>query len=93
MVKTVLDTSKKARLLAVAGDETRFKILSFMFRRKKACVSDIAKALGMTIGCISHHLQIMRDNGFFDTKREGNNICYTLVDSSFNKKLKNLITH
>ncbi len=93
MVKTNLDLQKKARLLAVAGDETRFKILGFMFQKKKACVSDIASAVGMTIGCISHHLQIMRDNGFFETKREGNNICYTLVDSSFNKKLKKIITN
>jgi len=93
MTQKNLEISKIARMLAVAGDETRFKILNFMFQKKKACVTDIASAVGMTIGCISHHLQIMRDNGFFETQREGNNICYTLVDSSFNKKLKKIVTN
>ncbi len=83
--------SKKARLLLIAGDETRFRILEFMFKKKKACVTDIAKAVGMTIGCISHHLQIMKDNGFFEKERSGMNICYTIVENSFNQKLKKII--
>ena|SRR3989344_3035653 len=81
----------KSRLLAVAGDQTRIRILFFMFEYKKACVSDIAEALDMNITAISHHLQIMRDNGLFTTERMGNMICYILVDNDFTKKLKKIV--
>ena len=85
------DLIKKARLLAIAGDQTRIRILCFMFENKKACVSDIVGALGMSISSISHHLQIMRDNGIFTTERIGNMICYILVENDFTDNLKKLI--
>ena len=85
------DLIKKARLLAIAGDQARIRILCFMFENKKACVSDIVEALGMSISSISHHLQIMRDNGMFETERMGNKICYILVENDFSNKLKKLI--
>lgn len=81
----------KARLLELAGDPTRIRILCFMFEHKKACVSGIADALGMSIGSISHHLQIMRDNGYFETERMGNMICYILIKNKFINQLKKLI--
>jgi ArsR family transcriptional regulator, lead/cadmium/zinc/bismuth-responsive transcriptional repressor len=85
------DLIKKARLLAIAGDQTRIRILCFMFENKKACVSDIAEALAMSISSISHHLRIMRDNGLFTTERIGNMICYILAENDFTGKLKKLI--
>jgi len=82
----------KSRLLAVAGDQTRIRILFFMFEYKKACVSYIAESLGMGITCISHHLQLMRDNGFFTTERTGNNICYILQENELTDSLKKIIS-
>ncbi len=85
------DLVKRARLLALAGDQTRIRILCFMFENKKACVSEIAAGLDMSIASISHHLQIMRDNGLFVTERMGNMICYILVENDFSKKLEKII--
>lgn len=85
------ELTKKARFLAIAGDATRIRILCYMFANKKACVSDIAEALDMSISSISHHLQIMRDNGFFETERMGNMICYILVKNQYIKKLEQII--
>lgn len=82
---------KKARLLELAGDSTRIRILCFMFQYKKACVSDIAESLDMSVASISHHLQIMRDNGFFTTERMGQNICYILAKNDFIKQLEKII--
>ena len=36
---------KKSRLLGLAGDQTRIRILCIMFQNRKACVSDIASSL------------------------------------------------
>lgn len=85
------ELAKKARLFAIAGDPTRMRMLCFMFENKKACVSDIAEALGMSIASISHHLQIMRDNGLCETERDGTMICYSLIDSDFNRRVKKII--
>lgn len=82
---------KKARFLAIAGDQTRIRILCYMFENKKACVSDLANALKMTVSAISHHLQIMRDNGFFETERKGNTICYILVENDDTRKLGKIV--
>lgn len=82
---------RKARMLELAGDPTRIRILCFMFRYKKACVTDIADSLEMSIASISHHLQIMKDNGYFTTERMGVNICYILVESDFIAKLEKII--
>lgn len=82
---------KKARLLEIAGDPTRIRILCFMFKYRKACVSDIAESLDMSIASISHHLQVMRDNGFFTTERMGQNICYILADNIATKHLAKII--
>ncbi len=82
---------KKARMLDLAGDPTRIRILCFMFKYKKACVSDIAKSLDMTVASISHHLQIMKDNGFFATERIGQNICYILNEQKDVRRLERIV--
>ena len=83
--------SKKARLLALAGDETRIRILCFMFEYGEACVSDIAESLGASINTVSHHLRMMKDNGMFTSERMGINICYKLVRDEFMDKLEKAI--
>lgn len=82
---------KRSRLLALAGDETRIRILCFMFEYNQACVSDIAESLGMSINTISHHLRIMKDNGFFTSERMGTNICYKLVRNEFVSNLEKAV--
>lgn len=84
-------TERRARMLSLAGDPTRLRILCFMFEYRAATVGDIAKSLQMSVPCISHHLQIMKDNGYFTTKRFGKNIRYALVDSKFNKEIKRVV--
>ncbi|MBI5729066.1 MAG: winged helix-turn-helix transcriptional regulator [Candidatus Magasanikbacteria bacterium] len=82
---------RKARLIELAGDPTRLRILCFMFEYGEACVSDIAESLDMSVNAVSHHLQIMRDNGYFETERVGSMICYKLIRNEFTKQLEKLI--
>ncbi len=87
------DLNEKARLLAVSGDPARLRLLCFLFQNEQACVSDIAKELKMNIALTSHHLQVLKESGLLSSKREGNNICYSLSKKQFLKDLKNLICH
>lgn len=85
------EIKKTARLLEIAGDATRIRILCFMFNYGEACVSDVAESLGVHINTASHHLRIMKDNGLFTSERMGTNICYRLTISNFTKSLKKVI--
>lgn len=80
-----------ARLMRVAGDESRLKILCTIFSKKKICVSDIAKNLDMSIAIVSHHLQVMAKDGLVKSLREGKKICYELPKDKFVKDLKKFI--
>lgn len=85
------DLENKAKLLALAGDDTRIRILCVLFQHPEVCVSDIAASVKMSISAISHHLQLLRDNGVVTTKRLGQNICYGLKQTKYTKQLRNLI--
>ena len=81
----------KARIFSLFGDPTRLRILQILVKKKPIKVSDIAKDVGMSIACISHHLQLLKDNRLVTTKREGNNIYYQLKANSILKNLEPLI--
>jgi len=83
--------NKRAKLLTIAADPTRLRILCFMFDHNESCVSDIAEALDMSVAAISHHLQIMKENNIFETERRGTKICYSLVESNFTKCVRDFV--
>ena len=85
------ELTKRARLLALAGDETRIRIFCFLFRYSEACVSDIAESLDMSVNTTSHHLRMMKDNGLLVSERMGTNICYKLVRDDFVNNLEKVI--
>lgn len=82
---------ERVRFLALAGDETRVRILCFLFEYNEACVSDIAESIGVHINTASHHLRMMKDNGLLESERMGTSICYKLIPSSFMNNLKKAI--
>lgn len=90
-VELTKDLARRARLLELAGNPTRIRILCVLYEKGEVCVSDIAKSLKMSVASISHHLQMMKDNGLVEDKRMGNNICYKPVKSELNNKLKKFI--
>ncbi len=82
---------RRARLLALAGDETRIRIFCFLFHYSEGCVSDIAESLDVSINTASHHLRMMKDVGLVESERMGVNICYKLVRDEFVNNLEKAI--
>ena len=82
---------KRVRLLSLAGDETRIRILCFLFEYEEGCVSDIAESLDVSINTVSHHLRMMKDVGLVESERMGVNICYKIVRDEFVKNLERAI--
>lgn len=87
------DLAKKARILELAGDETRIRILCTLFEHQNICVSDLAKSLNMSIASISHHLQLLQDNELVSSVRKGKNICYSLNKTPLIKYVRQFICH
>ncbi len=80
-----------AKLMRTAGDESRLRILCFLFNKDKACVSDIAKELDISIATASHHLRVMAGEKLVSSIREGKRICYKIPKKPFAKDLKKFI--
>ena len=60
------------------ADETRQRIMSLICCRE-VCVSDLVEELGnVTQPTVSHHLQILKQAGLVNTRREGKQIYYSL---------------
>lgn len=87
------DLSKKARILELAGDPTRIRILCTLFDQNNICVSDIAGSLKMSVAAVSHHLQLFQQYELVSTQRQGKNICYSLNQTPLIKYIKQFICH
>ena len=80
-----------AKRMRTAGDENRLRILCVIFTKKNICVSSIAEELGLSIATVSHHLQVMAQDGLVVPLREGKRVCYELPKDEFVKDLKKFI--
>ena len=80
-----------AKIMRIVGDESRLKILCFIFNHKEFCVSAIALELHMSVAIASHHLQVMAEQGLVVPVRNGKRICYKLPKSDFMKDIKKFV--
>lgn len=76
----------KARKLKVMGHPIRLQILD-MLRRGETCVCHIERALDKRQAYISQHLMTLRDAGFVDSRKEGLQVYYRLVDGQVQELL------
>jgi len=62
-----------SRLLSI----NRIRILDYLFH-EEACVCEMVKELKIKHNLLSHHLKILVDMGYLDSKRNGQHIIYAL---------------
>ena len=62
------------------SEPSRLKIL-FALRQGEMCVYHITEAVGGTQSAVSHQLRILRDNNIIKSRRDGQNIVYSLADA------------
>ncbi|GGG11879.1 hypothetical protein GCM10007304_27310 [Rhodococcoides trifolii] len=66
------------------GDPVRLRLLSMIAGRDggEACVCDISPTFAVSQPTISHHLKVLRDNGFVASERRGTWVYYRVVPSA-----------
>lgn len=64
----------------VLGNATRLRLLHALVRAGELCVSEIAAELKMKPQTVSNQLQRLSDRGIVESRREGLQIHYRIVD-------------
>ncbi len=64
--------------IGAVNDETRVKILRFIYDNGRVCVCDIEQAFGMIQSRVSRHLKILKDAGFLRVERVGRWAYYSI---------------
>jgi len=77
----------KAKFFQGFADPIRIGILELL-REREMCVSEIAEAIGCAQPRISNHLACLRWCRFVQTRKEGNQVIYSLRDERIRKMLK-----
>ncbi|GAC1488101.1 MAG: hypothetical protein NVS1B13_16570 [Flavisolibacter sp.] len=71
---------KLSKVLALAANDVRLKILYLLEGENELCVCDLADILEMTIPAVSHHLRKLKDGNILQTRRNGQTIYYSLKE-------------
>ncbi len=67
-----------SKLLSIASNEVRLKILFLLNMESELCPCDIADILGMSVPAISQHIRKIKDAGIITARREGQTLYYSL---------------
>ncbi len=67
-----------SRVLALAGNEVRLKIMFLLHEEPELCPCDLSDILGMSIPAVSQHLRKMKDGNIVAARREGQTLYYSL---------------
>ena len=71
-----------SRVLDLAGNEVRLKILFLIYKEGEMCPCDLSDVLGMKVPAISQHLRKLKDGGILQDKKVGQTIFYSLVEEN-----------
>ena len=66
------------KVLALAGNEVRLKILFLLEEENELCPCDLSDILRMSIPAISQHLRKLKDGNIIEGRKEGQTIFYSL---------------
>ena len=79
MQRVAPEIKKVAKVLNLAGNEVRLKILFLIYNEGEMCPCDLSDVLHMTVPAISQHLRKMKDGNLIKDNKVGQTIFYKLV--------------
>jgi DNA-binding transcriptional ArsR family regulator len=69
-----------SRVLELAGNPVRLKILFLLYEEKRLCVCDLSDVLGMTIPAVSQHLKRLKDRNMVASEKQAQTVFYSLTN-------------
>ena len=91
-------TKSISKVLSLAGNEVRLKILFLLYQESEMCPCDLSDVLNMSVPAVSQHLRKLKDASMVIDKKVGQTVFYSVIDEDtaiIKPILKNLvgITH
>lgn len=77
-----------ARHFGIIGDPTRLKICYLLCNHPQLSVSEIAKAVGISVSTASHSLKKLRSVNLVESKRNFRTVHYIWINEAIGKVLK-----
>lgn len=74
------DFSFMSKILMIAGNKVRLKILFLLEMEGELCPCDIADILEMSVPAVSQHIRKIKDAGIISSRRDGQTLYYSLND-------------
>jgi DNA-binding transcriptional ArsR family regulator len=69
-----------AAVFKVLASDTRLRLLHAILRTDEICLTDLARTVGMKPPAVSNQIQRLQDLGIVQSRRDGNNVFYRVVD-------------
>ena len=79
--ENALSLSQLSKVLELAGNGVRLKILYLLEEEDQLCPCDLSDILGMSIPAVSQHLRKLKDGQVIESRREGQTIYYSLKEA------------
>ncbi len=73
--------SELSKVVALAGNEVRLKILFLLDQEHELCPCDLSDILEMTIPAISQHLHKLKNGSVIQSRKSGQTIFYSVCPS------------
>lgn len=81
-----LSQSFCVRKLKVLADTTRLAVLEILMEGPKH-VGELIAVLGVEQSLLSHHLRVLREEGFVEATRDGKAVLYSLTPTVWQAKI------
>jgi len=75
-------TKLSSKVLGLAGNEVRLKILFLLYQEGEMCPCDLSDILTMTVPAVSQHLRKLKDGGMVKDKKVGQTVFYSIMDDN-----------
>lgn len=74
------DADQLAAWFGVLADATRLRLIGLIADSGEACAAcDLVEPLGVSQPTVSHHLKVLRETGFVESKKDGRWVYYSVV--------------
>lgn len=75
-------TKSISKVLNLAGNEVRLKILFLLYQEGEMCPCDLSDILNMSVPAVSQHLRKLKDGGMVINKKIGQTVFYSVIDEN-----------
>ncbi|GJM29645.1 MAG: hypothetical protein DHS20C17_22800 [Cyclobacteriaceae bacterium] len=92
LFKVQAHSSSISKVLGLAGNEVRLKILFLLYQEGELCPCDLSDILNISVPAISQHLRKLKDGRMVQDKKVGQTVFYSILEQNI-KLIEPVLDH